>query len=121
MTEKELLKRAMKIRGITQEELAKKVGYSQQSAINSILNVRPNTRTDILVRLLNAMDYDLVIVDRTRGGILGKVEIPDRGLQMKNKPKKKEAVTEAVTEEVVKEPVKAEKKYSPPVYEYGKK
>ena len=60
MNEKQVLREAMRAKGISQAELAKQAGYKTQSHIANIL-ARPSMRVDVLVRLLNAMGYELII------------------------------------------------------------
>lgn len=72
MKAKDIIKTAIAVRGTTQEELAKKLGYSYQSGITNIVN-RKDIRVSNLTKLLNAMDYEVVVKDRRTGKVLGEV------------------------------------------------
>lgn len=60
MNEKQVLREAMKAKGISQSDLAKAAGYKTQSHIANIL-ARPSMRVDVLIRLLDAMGYEMII------------------------------------------------------------
>ena len=62
---------AMKSRGITQIVLADKLGI-KQSGLSGSLN-RKRTTMDVFKRTLDAMEYDVAVVDRRTGEILCKV------------------------------------------------
>jgi len=66
MNEKEILREAMALSGTSQSELADRLGYSHQSAIGNLFNtkVRNSMRVDILVKMINAMGYDLIVRGR---------------------------------------------------------
>lgn len=64
MNEKEILKVVMKERKVTQEQLAKKLGYAAQAGVGRLLSRDGSLRVDTLVKLLSALDYDVVIRDR---------------------------------------------------------
>lgn len=64
MNEKEILKVVMKMRKVTQEQLAKNMGYTGQGAIGRLLARGTGMRVDNLVRTLNELDCDLVVRDR---------------------------------------------------------
>ena len=89
MNEKDLLRRAIKSRGVTQEELAKKYGYASQGGIQSILNPKTSMRVDVLVRMLDLLDYDVCIVDRGTRHNLGRITTIKTGAT-KRKPKSEE-------------------------------
>lgn len=63
MNEKEILRQAMKVRGMTQAMLADAAGYRSQTNISEILRGQ-TLKTQTLVRLLDAMGFDLVVKDR---------------------------------------------------------
>lgn len=60
MNEKEILQDIMKTVGMTQTALGEKAGYRSKSAITEILN-RQGMKLDILLKLLTAMDCELVV------------------------------------------------------------
>lgn len=61
MTEKEALTKALEQIGWSQEMLANAVGYKTQSAVANRLNNKNAMRTDVLVKLLKVMGYEVVI------------------------------------------------------------
>ena len=63
MTEKEIIRKAMEVRGINQTMLAPKAGLKRQSNISEMLRAN-SMRVDNLLLLLNAMDFDLIVKDR---------------------------------------------------------
>ena len=60
MNEKEVLLDVMKTVNINQTTLGEKAGYKSKSAITEILN-RRGMKVDILLKLLSAMDCELVV------------------------------------------------------------
>lgn len=69
----ELLKAAMKERGMMQVDLADKLGVLQ-SSISGNIN-RKRMGLDVFCTMLNAMDYDVAVVDRETGEIMWKVAV----------------------------------------------
>lgn len=63
MTEKEIIRKAMSVRGINQTILADRANLKRQSNVSEMLRGK-SIRVDNLVRLLNAMDFDVIIKDR---------------------------------------------------------
>ena len=63
MTEKEIIRKAMSVRGINQTILAGRAKLKRQSNVSEMLRGK-SLRVDNLVRLLNAMDFDVIIKDR---------------------------------------------------------
>ena len=70
MNEKAVLREAMKVKGISQAKLAEDAGYRYQSSVGNIM-MRPSMRVDVLVRLLNALDCELVVRSRRAVELLG--------------------------------------------------
>ena len=68
-----ILREAMKARGITQVVLADKLGVLQ-SSLSGSLN-RKRSSMEVFCRLLNAMDYDVAVVDRETGEVVWKVAV----------------------------------------------
>ena len=75
MNDKQIIRDAMQSRGYTQSLLAEKVGYASQAGIGQILSARNNTRLDTFVKLLNAMDFEVVVRSKTKSGEEWKVEM----------------------------------------------
>ena len=63
----EALKQVMEDEKLSQTDLATMVGISRQSIQQSLNQKSKNMRVATMVKILNAMDYDLAIV-RTKGG-----------------------------------------------------
>lgn len=65
MNEKEVIKECLSIRGWSQSKLAEESGYKSQKNITGFLNRGENgLRMDVVVRLLNAMGYEVVVRDK---------------------------------------------------------
>lgn len=73
MNAKEVVRAAIMQREISQEELAKKLGYKHQSGISNALG-SPYMRVATLQKILESLGYDIVVVDRGTGEILGAIE-----------------------------------------------
>lgn len=67
MTGKEAMRFAMYSRNLLQQQVAELAGYKRQSNVSEILR-SDNARIDKFVQILNACDYDLVMVDREDPG-----------------------------------------------------
>lgn len=65
LTDKMILKAAQKTRSVTQSVLGGRIGMSQ-NALSQNMN-RSRMSLDMFSRILHAMDYDVVVVDRTTG------------------------------------------------------
>lgn len=63
MNEKQIVREAMKVRGLTQAMLADAAGLKNQSNVSEILRGQ-TLKTQTLVKLLDAMGFDLIIKDR---------------------------------------------------------
>ena len=63
MHEKDILREVMHLNGVTQVELAKKLGYRNQSSVGSIL-MRNNISIENITHFLHALDCDLIIRSR---------------------------------------------------------
>ncbi len=65
MTEKDVVREIMQLRGWTQPQLAIEAGFKSQSNITGLLNNNKNgIRIDNLFKMLNAMDCEIVIRDK---------------------------------------------------------
>ena len=60
---KELIKVAMASRNQTQTAVAQKAGWANQSSLSTAIN-RDNPSIETVIRILEALEYDLVIQDR---------------------------------------------------------
>ena len=63
MNEKQIIREAMKVRGLTQAMLADAAGMKGQSNVSEVLRGQ-TTKTQTLVKLLDAMGFDLIVKDR---------------------------------------------------------
>ena len=64
MTEKDVVREVMELRGWKQPQLAKKSGFKSQSNITGLLNNNKNgIRMDNLFKMLNAMGCEIVVRD----------------------------------------------------------
>jgi len=65
MTEKEVVRRVMKLRGWSQPILAKEAGFKSQSNITGLLNNNQNgIRMDNLFKMLDAMGCEIIVRDK---------------------------------------------------------
>lgn len=64
MDEKVIVRKLMKMKGYNQTLIAEKLGFKYQSNVSEMLRSR-NMRVDNLIRLLEAMDCELVIRSKT--------------------------------------------------------
>ena len=67
MKDNEAVKKALKVRDMSQKALATAVGYVGQSAIGQALSRENGMRVDLLVKFMSALGYDVVIKDRISG------------------------------------------------------
>ena len=72
MQESEVIREAMKARGMRQKNLALMLGVTQSALSNSICRMRMSV--SVLKEVLDGMDYDLVVVDRRNGEAVWKVK-----------------------------------------------
>lgn len=80
LQDKEILKKAQKGRNVTQTMLAGRIGVSQ-NALSQSMN-RPRMSLEMFSKILDALDYDVVITDRETGDVMWKLEVdrPDPDL-----------------------------------------
>ncbi len=65
MTEKDVIRKVMALRGWKQPRLAAEAGFASQSNITGMLNNNKNgIRIDNLYRMLNAMGCEIVVRDK---------------------------------------------------------
>lgn len=60
---KQVIKSAIATRSYTQDATAKKAGWKGQTALSTAIN-RDNPSLETIIRILDALEYDLVIKDR---------------------------------------------------------
>lgn len=76
MTEKDVVREIMKLRGWSQATLAQEAGFQSQSNITGLLNNNKNgIRFDNLYRILHAMGCEIIIRDKMGSGKEWKVEV----------------------------------------------
>ena len=69
MTEKDVVRKAMVMRGWSQPKLATESGFKSQSNITGLLNNNKNgIRIDNLFKMLNAMGFEIVVRDKMGSG-----------------------------------------------------
>ena len=65
MTEKDVVRKGMVMRGWSQPKLAAESGFKSQSNITGLLNNNKNgIRMDNLFRMINAMGFEIVVRDK---------------------------------------------------------
>lgn len=60
---KEVIKSVITARGYNQAAVAKKAGWANQSSLSTAIN-RDNPSIETVIRILDALEYDIVIQDR---------------------------------------------------------
>ena len=61
MKSNEVVRAVMSADGITQMELANKLGYKTQSGVGNALSRENGMRVDVFVKMMNAMGYDVIV------------------------------------------------------------
>lgn len=61
MKSNEVVRAAMGKDGITQANLAEKMGYKNQSSVGNALGRENGMRVDVFVKMMKAMGYDVVV------------------------------------------------------------
>lgn len=61
MKSNEAVRAVMSGDGITQANLAAKLGYKTQSGVGNALSRENGMRVDVFVKMMNAMGYDVVV------------------------------------------------------------
>jgi antitoxin component HigA of HigAB toxin-antitoxin module len=61
MKSNEVVRNVMSADGITQANLAAKLGYKTQSGVGNALSRENGMRVDVFVKMMNAMGYDVVV------------------------------------------------------------
>lgn len=73
LTDKAILKKAQRMRNMTQMELADALGMKQNSLSGSMR--RDRMSLGVFAKILDALDYDVVIADRETGNVMWKLEV----------------------------------------------
>ena len=68
MTGKEIVRAALVKSGISQMKLSEILGYSKRTSVGSILNKNNSLRTDVFVRWLDALGYEVIIRNKNING-----------------------------------------------------
>lgn len=61
MKSNEAIRAVMSSDGITQANLAAKLGYKTQSGVGNALSRENGMRVDVFVKMMNAMGYDVIV------------------------------------------------------------
>ena len=61
MKSNEVVRAAMAADGISQTNLAAKLGYKHQSSVGNAVNRENGMRVDVFVKMMNAMGYDVIV------------------------------------------------------------
>jgi len=73
MKDVDVIRKALKEKGVTQLELAKRCGYAKQANIFSLLTAKEGMRTTTFIKLLDALGLALNVVDKETGALFAKV------------------------------------------------
>lgn len=73
LADKDILKRAQRTRNATQAMMCERLGMSS-SALSQNMH-RPKMSLGMFSKILDALDYDVVIADRETGNVLWKLEV----------------------------------------------
>lgn len=61
MKSNEVVRTVMSADGMTQANLAAKLGYETQSGVGNALSRKNGMRVDVFVKMMNAMGYDVIV------------------------------------------------------------
>ncbi len=61
MNGKDIVKKVMKIRGMSMATLAEKLGYAHANGVSERLRNTQDMRTDTLAKFLDAMDCEIIV------------------------------------------------------------
>jgi antitoxin component HigA of HigAB toxin-antitoxin module len=61
MKSNKAIRAVMSSDGITQANLAERLGYKTQSGVSNALSRENGMRVDVFVKMMNAMGYDVVV------------------------------------------------------------
>lgn len=88
MTAKEFIRKGMKAKGVTQEELAKRMGYASQSAVSGLLNRYKSMRVNNFVEVMSILGYEVYVFDKETGDRIGQVTDKFEKNEVKNENKR---------------------------------
>ena len=57
----EIVKHGMKSLGVSQKQLATKIGLKTQQSVFNILNAKQGMRIDNFVKMMNVLGYDVIV------------------------------------------------------------
>ena len=78
MTEKDGVRKVMKLRGWSQPMLAKEAGFKSQSNITGLLNNNQNgIRMDNLFKMLDAMGCKIIVKDNMGSGMEWEIDMKE--------------------------------------------
>ena len=63
--EKNIMKRAQKVRGVTQDVIAERIGIKRNSLCQNMNRTRMSL--DTFAKVLDALEYDIIVTDRETG------------------------------------------------------
>lgn len=84
MKDVDVIRKALKEKGVTQLELAKRCGYAKQANIFSLLTAKEGMRTTTFIKLLDALGLALNVVDKETGALFAKVG--ENGFEIADSP-----------------------------------
>lgn len=99
MKDVDVIRKALKEKGVTQLELAKRCGYAKQANIFSLLTAKEGMRTTTFIKLLDALGLALNVVDKETGALFAKVG--ENGFEITDSPAlyyKPQSTTKAAAE-----------------------
>lgn len=74
MTIKELIRQAMREKKVRQEDLAEEIGYASHSGVSRILTRDGGMTVSVASKMLSGLGYELQVVDKETGEILGVID-----------------------------------------------
>ena len=71
----DVVRLAMANRGVSQEKLAKLAGWGYQTKVSNFLNKSASMQVANLVRMIEALDYKVVVIDSVTNEIFAEVDM----------------------------------------------
>lgn len=65
MTEKDAIRTAIKVRGVTQQMLATQCGYKRQSNFTGLMSTKSMSVSNF-IKMLDALGFDVIVKDRNK-------------------------------------------------------
>ena len=75
----DVIRLAMQTRGVTFDKLAKLAGYKYSAEINNFINRSASMQVANLARMLGAMRYKVIVVDKISGEVFAEIDVPSGG------------------------------------------